>query len=113
MIPNRKLMFVMTLTVIVVSFSIMSWLGLDGTEPHQASPSVIDWAPCNTDPNRDKLIHCSEQYRICRKVGNSVGDCLARDYSDLEVAKEPSIDEWKGCAAAGYTESECTMILTK
>lgn len=70
-----------------------------------------DWIPCIRDPNRDKLKHCSEEYRLCRESGQDSVACLNAEYSTLTPASKPSKDEYTACRAAGHDEVRCAEIL--
>lgn len=70
-----------------------------------------DWIPCTRDPNRNRMKHCSEEYRLCREAGNSSVVCLAVDYPILTPAIEPSQDEFFACRSAGHDEGKCVYIL--
>lgn len=70
-----------------------------------------DWIPCTRDPSRNRLKHCSEEYRLCREAGNSSVACLAVDYPVLTPATKPSQDEYFSCRSAGHDEAKCVDIL--
>lgn len=77
-------------------------------------PGVLakpEWIPCIRDPNRQKLKHCSEEYKLCREAGGDSTSCLARDYPVLIPARTPSKDEYMACQSAGHSSARCKKIL--
>ena len=70
-----------------------------------------DWIPCTRDPNRKRMKHCSEEYRLCRESGQGSVACLARDYPVLTPATKPSQDEYSACRSAGHDKARCAELL--
>jgi hypothetical protein len=70
-----------------------------------------DWVPCIRDPNRGKMKHCSEEYRLCREAGTSITVCMAMEYPTLTPATKPSADEFEACRLSGRDEKGCRSIL--